>query len=149
MTPWPRSNPGSCTNRGRPRRPGRTGCRNPRRKAVTYPAKPSTQTSVARLRAGLEALRHCLLETSFNWSSDHHEAASWFSASRHVDPRVATVEAWEAATEKDSLFALEVPWLKTGLTLAQVTQRIFKNHQAPGLQSATAGTLARIIFNQG
>jgi len=101
-----------------------------------------------RLRAGLEALRHCLLETAFNWSSDHHEAASWFSESRTVDPRVSTVEAWEEASAKDPLFALEVPWLPTGLTLGQVGQRIFTNHQAGAGQGITAATLARIIFNQ-
>lgn len=114
-------------------------------KATPAMSSPDLNT---RLRAGFDALRHCLLDTAFNWSSDHHEAASWFSESRGVDPRVNTVEAWEQASQADPLFGLEVAWLKTGHTLAQVALRIFQNHQAPVPQSMTAATLARIIFNQ-
>lgn len=54
-----------------------------------------------RLRAGLRALLHCLLEIGFNDSSEQHEASSWFSESRRVDPRLATVEDWEAASAAD------------------------------------------------
>jgi hypothetical protein len=35
LTTWPSRKPGASTNRGRPRRPVRTGTRNARRKAVT------------------------------------------------------------------------------------------------------------------
>jgi hypothetical protein len=100
-----------------------------------------------RLCASFEALRHCLLETAFNYSSEHHEAASWFSESRSADPRLKTVEAWEEATANDPLFVLEVPWLKTGHTLRQVTDRIFANLHAGKNRVQSAAGLARIIFN--
>jgi hypothetical protein len=100
-----------------------------------------------RYCAGFEALRHCLLETAFNRSSDHHEAASWFSESRAVDPRLQTVEAWQAASAKDPLFALDVPWLKTGLSLWKVAERIFSNLNAGNHRVKSASGLARIIFN--
>ena len=100
-----------------------------------------------RYCAGFEALRHCLIETAFNLSSDHHEGASWFGESRSVDPRLQTVEAWQEASSKDPLFVLEVPWLKTGLSLWQVANRIFSNLRAGQHRAKSASGLARIIFN--
>jgi len=101
-----------------------------------------------RLCASFNALRHCLLETGFNYSSEGHEGASWFTASRGVDPRVSTVEAWQEATAKDPLFVLDVPWLKTGRTVKQVAARTFKNLGSRRTACATAADLARVIFNQ-
>jgi hypothetical protein len=109
--------------------------------------KMNSRQPEERFCAGFEALRHCLLETAFNYSSEHHEAASWFSESCHADPRLQTVEAWEAASAKDPLFVLEVPWLKTGHTLRQVTDRIFANLHAAKNRIQSAAGLARIIFN--
>ena len=80
-------------------------------------------------------------------SSDHHEAASWFNESRIVDPRLQTVEAWQEASAKDPLFVLDVPWLKTGLSLWQVAERIFSNLKAANNRVKSASGLARIIFN--
>ena len=104
-------------------------------------------TPAKRLRAGFRALRHCLLETGFNHSSEHHEGASWFGESRGVDERISTVERWQEATAKDPLFVLEVPWLKTGLSLGQTVERIFKNLGALHGSAWTSATLARHIFN--
>ena len=100
-----------------------------------------------RLTANFEALRHCLLETGFNLSSEHHEYSSWFSQSQKVDPRLATVEAWEAATAENSLFVLEVPWLPAKHTVRQVAERIFKQQQARAKAPRAASALARIVFN--
>jgi len=101
-----------------------------------------------RLVASFNALRHCLLETGFNLSSENHEASSWFTASRGVDPRINTVEAWEAASAQDPLFVLDVPWLSTGRSLAQVVERVFKNMGARRTNFTTAAAIARVIFNQ-
>jgi hypothetical protein len=102
-----------------------------------------------QMRSGLKALMHCLLESGFNESSEHHEAASWFSESRRVDPRIATVEAWQEATAADPLFVLEVPWLPTGLTIRQVVERSYRNLPGGGQTVESVGDLARIIFNHG
>jgi hypothetical protein len=101
-----------------------------------------------RLRAGLRALLHCLLETAFNLSSEHHEQSSWFTQSLKVDARIGTIEKWQAASAKDPLFVLEVPWLKTGLSVRQVAERIFKNQKAAAPSPATASDVARVLFNQ-
>ena len=97
--------------------------------------------------ASFDALRHCLLESGFNLSSEHHEFSSWFTSSRDVDPRINTVEAWEEATAQDQLFVLDVPWLQTNHTVRQVAERIFTQQQANARHVRTAGGLARIIFN--
>ena len=73
-------------------------------------ARKSTDPNVT-MRKGMEALLHCLLETGFNYSSEHHELTSWFTVSKEQDPRIATVERWEAETKKDPNFVLDVPWL--------------------------------------
>ena len=100
-----------------------------------------------RLTASFEALRHCLLETGFNLSSEHHEYSSWFTESCKVDPRIHTVEAWEAASAEHPLFVLEVPWLPTRHTVHQAAERIFKQQQAHSKAPRTAAALARIVFN--
>ena len=100
-----------------------------------------------RFCAGFEALRHCLLETAFNLSSDRHEAASWFTESRKIDPRVHDVEAWQKASVKDPLFVLDVPWIKSGFSVQQVTERIFQNQQSKTARITSVVGLARIIFN--
>jgi hypothetical protein len=99
------------------------------------------------MAASFDALRRCLLESGFNLSSEHHESSSWFTASRKADPRINTVEAWEAATAQDPLFVLEVPWLKTHHSVRQVAERIFTQQQARARAVRTAAALARIIFN--
>lgn len=109
--------------------------------------KMQSRDPAERFCAGFEAVRHCLLETAFNNSSEHHEAASWFSESRGVDRRLKTVEAWQEASTKDPLFVLEVPWLQTGHSLGQVLDRIFANLQAGKSRIQSASGLARIIFN--
>ena len=103
----------------------------------------------ASLRAGLTALLRHLLESGFNRSSENHEGASGFGVSveAKIDPRVATVEAWEQASRCDPLFVLEVPWLQTGKTLAQIAARVGKPGRSRGRSIDTAADLARLVFN--
>jgi hypothetical protein len=100
------------------------------------------------IRIGFELLRHGLIETGFNESSEHHEGSSWYAESRKVDPRISSIEAWQKATDDDPFFVLDVPWLPTGLSVRQVVERIFTNQRATARSPATASDLARIIFNQ-
>ena len=100
-----------------------------------------------RLRASYKALMSCLLQTGFNYSSEFHEYSSWFTESSRVDPRISTIESWEEATKANPFFAVEVPWLKTGKTIRQVADRIFKNLHASNSAVTSESDLARIIFN--
>ena len=101
-----------------------------------------------RLCASFNALRHCLYETGFNYSSEHHESASWFSESRKCDERVSTVDQWQEASTRDPLFVLEVPWLKTGHSVGQVAARIAKNLGIHKPEFNSAAAIARVVFNQ-
>lgn len=99
------------------------------------------------LAAGLEAVRYCLLETSFNLSSEHHEGNSWFGVSRTKIKEVSSVEKWEEETKADPLFAIRVPWLPTKHTVAQFAERTFKRLNAGVGAAQNANDLARLILN--
>ena len=100
-----------------------------------------------RMRAGFKALMQCLLESGFNYSSEEHEGSSWFTESAGIDPRVAAVEKWEAATAANPMFVLEVPWLSTGHSVRQVAERIFQYHEAERAVIQSSADIARVIFN--
>lgn len=102
-----------------------------------------------RMIRGLQLLHHCLFETGFNRSSDVHEGASWFTQSCGCDPRIATIEKWQEATAKNPLFVLDVPWLKTGVTLTRLIDRIFANRGVSRDRPVTTGDLARIVMHRG
>lgn len=106
------------------------------------------KTAGRAIRKGLGALLQHLLEAKFNLSSEHHEISSWYSESvkAEIDPRIASVEAWERASTADRLFALEVPWLPTGKTLQEVAQRIANARGAGRPRFQTARDLLRAIF---
>lgn len=107
---------------------------------------PGADTPARSLHAGLRALLRHLLESGFNRSSEHHELSSWFAESvkARIDPRIASVEDWERATAADPLFVLDVPWLRTGHSLAQVIGRVpGARTSAPRVQTRD---LARVIL---
>jgi hypothetical protein len=109
------------------------------------------KTLQSSLRAGMAMLLRHLLESGFNHSSEEHELSSWFSETvkADVDPRVASVEAWEDATRNDPCFALDVPWLETGCTLGQVTHRIAERSGRLDLGDLQTMDVARVIFRAG
>lgn len=131
--------------------------------AAIQPAKPLSWICTQYLDRGFEAesdpnrcqrrafkaLMACLYETGFNYSSEHHEESSWFTESRGIDPRVATIEAWQAASAADPLFVLDLPWLPTRMSVAQVAERTFGILNATGPDLRTAKALARFVMNHG
>jgi hypothetical protein len=104
----------------------------------------------SRMRVRLQTLLHCLLETGYNYSSEHHEASSWFTETVRagVDPRITSdMRAWESASADDPLFVLDVPWLPTGMTVGTLIERIFRNAQASSPALRSAGDIQRLLFN--
>jgi hypothetical protein len=105
-----------------------------------------------RVRASFRALMETLLGSAFNLSSEAHEGSSWFTETvkKKVDPRIESIERWQAETEKDPMFVLDVPWLGTGKTAAQMLERMFTLRRgfAPAKAAvSTSDDIARIIFN--
>ena len=98
-------------------------------------------------RRGFEALRKCLLETGFNYSSEDNEGSSWFTESTHINPRISTIENWVEATQEDPMFVLEVPWLKTGMSVRQMVDRMFAIRGLHRNNGFSASDVARIVFN--
>jgi hypothetical protein len=99
------------------------------------------------LHLELIALLKCLYETGFNYSSEHHETESWFTASQKADRRIASVAAWEQATLDDPLCALDISWLPANLTAGEIMERIFTNVGAADQPISSADDLARLLFN--
>ncbi|MCI0372370.1 MAG: hypothetical protein L0214_13600, partial [candidate division NC10 bacterium] len=81
-------------------------------------------------------------ETGFN--ADVKDDA--FTRSLSLDPRIGSVEAWEAATAADPLFVLEVPWTPAGCALGEAIDRLIalRPHQAVRLGDAAA--LGNILY---
>jgi hypothetical protein len=102
-----------------------------------------------RMRQGFRDLMHCVLESGFNYSSEEHEASSWYSESRGVDPRISTVERWARASKKEPLFVLDVPWLPVGMSVRQVADRIAANNGAGRRRVRTSQDAARVLYNNG
>ncbi len=61
-------------------------------------------------------------EAGFNKSSEYHEKNSYWqkTTAARLDPRLNSVESWQAATKEDPLFMLKVKWKPAGLTVGQV-----------------------------
>ena len=111
-------------------------------------AYPRCRDRSQRMRAGFRVLMRCLLETGFNYSSEDHEGSSWFSESTRCDPRVSSVKRWEEETSKEKLFVLDVEWLKTGMSLRQVIDRMYEYRGLRGNGELGVSDLVRMIFNQ-
>jgi hypothetical protein len=100
-----------------------------------------------RLHLGLKALRECLFQSGFNYSSDNHEYASWYTESRRVDRRVSNIDRWQTATKKNGFFALDVPWIKTGKNVRQIVERMFDIRGVSKTRIRDVRQIARIIIN--
>jgi len=61
------------------------------------------------------------------------------------DPRIATLEAWEAATRTDPLFPLTVEWEPVGLSLGTALDH-WRRHGDQALKIETAGELADVMY---
>ncbi len=98
------------------------------------------------LQASLGILLHHLFHAAFNRSSELSELTSWFTSTvdAGVDPRLASVEAWEEGTRENPLMALDVPWLPTGLSVKQVTERVASGMSVKPV--TTAEDVARLIL---
>ncbi len=81
-------------------------------------------------------------ETGFN--ADVEDNA--FVRSQSLDPRIATVEAWEATSAADPLFVLRLPWAPAGLALGEAIDRLIalRPHQVHRLGDAAA--LAALLY---
>jgi len=72
--------------------------------------------------AQLEALLDHTFNGAFNRSSERHEGASGYGASKGVHESLHPVERWEEATAKNEMFALTVPWKPAKITAGELAE---------------------------
>lgn len=65
-------------------------------------------------------LRSHMWGAGFNRSSEVHEGMSYWGAMQSLDPRIATLQAWEQATRDDPFVPLKIHWKPAGTTVAGV-----------------------------
>jgi hypothetical protein len=80
--------------------------------------------------AQLQTLLEHTWNGGFNLSSEEHEGASWYGASKGVHPNLHPVEKWEKASLANDAFGLSVPWMPVPLTIDQLIDSIFEENQA-------------------
>jgi hypothetical protein len=70
----------------------------------------------------IRIIRKHLWGAGFNRSSEVHEGNSYWQTMREVDTRVASLDAWEQATQTDPFFPLRVNWKPAGTTVGEVVE---------------------------
>lgn len=94
--------------------------------------------------------RWCLLESGFNYSSEHHEGNSHYSdyiSWDKADARIVNVSAWQKESKKNPLFVLDLEWKPTGHTMGQLVERTFKLMGATNGHVLDQAYLERMVFN--
>jgi hypothetical protein len=86
----------------------------------------------------LQGLLEHVWNGGFNLSSEDHEGASWYGASKGAHRDLHPVERWEKASAADDAFGLSVPWKPAPLTVAQIIECLLEENQA--VQMPVPGT---------
>ena len=83
----------------------------------------------------------------FFWATGFNQdiEENCFDRGTSRDPRIATLEAWEAATRADPLFPLGVAWEPVGLTLGQALDH-WRRHGDHARRIETAADLADLMY---
>lgn len=109
------------------------------------------KTTNEKLWKCIHQSRRCLLESGFNYSSEHHEGNSHYSdyaASEGADERIKDVKKWEKASIEEPNFVLGIKWKSTEHTIEKLIGRTLKLIGA-GSGAMTASSLESIVFNKG
>lgn len=94
--------------------------------------------------------RWCLLESGFNYSSEHHEGNSHYSDYvdwSGADARIKDVDKWQKESKKNPLFVLDLDWKETSHTMGQLVERTFKLLGAANGHTLDQAYLERVVFN--
>lgn len=103
-----------------------------------------------QLWAMTKLTRWCLLESGFNYSSEHHEGNSHYSDYikwDKADARIVDVSAWEKESKKNPTFILDLDWKPTEFTMTGLLDRTFKLLGADNGHVLDQAALERMVFN--
>jgi len=76
----------------------------------------------------VQQIRGHFWQAGFNSSCE----VSYWNTMRDVDARVASIAAWEEATERDRFFPLGVAWRASGVTVGAVMDETLRALAPPG-----------------
>lgn len=96
--------------------------------------------------AKVHAIVDHVFGAGWNRSSEVHEGNSYWGSTSGLDPRVASIEAWEAATREQPMFACQVQWKAAGSTIHAELERMARQLGAgPPIENAAqlAGCVTR------
>jgi len=84
----------------------------------------------------------------FFWSTGFNQdiAGSAFERAQGRDSRIASFEAWEAATQADPLFPLQIEWERAEQTLPGLWLEYLQLHGDTAAPLSNAGELADILY---
>jgi len=101
--------------------------------------------------AQLDALVTHIFGGGFNRSSELHEGKSCFSRAKEkgVDPRVTDVDRWQAETQKNPRFMLDVEWEPVGLTIRDLLNRQLLAARLPLPLAETSELINTLLQQQG
>lgn len=103
----------------------------------------------AGVAATVRAVLDHLFSASFNRSSDVHEFHSYWAEMRVVDPRVASLDAWEQATRDNRLFAGHVRWRAAGTTIGGELEAMLDRVVAPFSPGSSAEDVEALVHQAG
>lgn len=116
------------------------------------PGKPSACRACLRGRP-LDLWGHPLAEQitvllDYFWSTGFNTdiAGNCFERARVLDPRIATLEAWEAASAADALFPLDLAWEKLDLAVGEIMDRLVEAGPQPRQAIADSSDLANLMY---
>ncbi len=116
------------------------------------PEKPSACRACLRGRPR-DLWEHPLAEQitltlDYFWSTGFNTdvAGNCFERARTLDPRISSLEAWEAASEADPLFPLRVPWEKLDVTAGEVIDNLVESGPQPRQAIADVSGLAGLMY---
>ena len=111
------------------------------------------QPIAADWTAQLDQLLDHTFNGGFNRSSEHHEGASWYGASRGVDRSLHPIQKWEQATAADERFGLRVAWKPAPLCVQELIEALLAEcqqsaeTQSPPAASGRTVTLVHRFVN--
>ena len=84
----------------------------------------------------------------FFWSTGFNQdiTGSAFERAQGLDPRLASFEAWEAATREDPLFPLRIDWERAAQTIPGLWLECLKLHGETDEPLGSAAELADILY---
>lgn len=116
------------------------------------PGKPSACRACLRGRP-LELWGYPLAEQvtallDYFWSTGFNTdiAGNCFERAKALDPRIASLEAWEAASEADPLFPLHIPWEGLEWTVGETIEHLVESGPQPRYAIADTSDLANLMY---